>query len=241
MLILATAGWAVPKACASRIPGAGTHLQRYARQMRGVEINTSFYRDHSRATYERWAEQTPPGFLFSLKLPRLITHELRLRRSRRPLENFLAAAKGLGRRLGPLIVQLPPSLPFERRIAGSFFTALREQYRGQVVCEPRHVSWFNSAAEALLVKHRIARVAADPAVTPSAAQPGGWSGLAYYRWHGSPRMYWSVYDRQQIAGWAASVRSAPLRKRVWCVFDNTAGGGALPNALQLRQQLGDRY
>lgn len=234
MIIVATAGWSVPRACARRFPREGTHLQRYAGVLRGAEIDTSFYRDHARDTYTGWARQTPRAFRFAVKLPRRITHEARLRAARRPLGEFLDGVAGLGRRLGPLVVQLPPSLAFEPRVARAFFATLRECHAGHVVCEPRHPSWFEAAAETLLQRYRIGRVAADPAVVPQAARPGGWQGTVYYRLHGSPRKYWSVYQREQVAQWLRALRALPRGTQAWCVFDNTASGGAMANALQMR-------
>lgn len=233
MITVATAAWSIPRACAARFPGEGTHLQRYARVLRGVEINSSFYREHALATYQRWARQTPRQFRFAVKMPRTITHDARLRGTRKLLAAFLAGIAGLGNRLGPVLVQLPPSLRFELRVARTFFTMLRKLHKGAVVCEPRHATWFEPEAEALLRHHRIGRVAADPAPVPAAARPGGWPGLIYYRLHGSPRMYWSVYDAAQILQWTKNLKALPPRKQVWCVFDNTAAGGAAANALQV--------
>jgi uncharacterized protein YecE (DUF72 family) len=234
VIVVATAGWSIPRGCATRFPGDGTHLQRYARVLRGVEIDTSFYRDHSRETYQRWARQTPRKFRFAVKLPQRITHEQRLRAARRPLQAFLDAVTGLGRRLGPLVVQLPPSLAFEPRVARNFFALLREHHAGSAVCEPRHASWFEPRAERLLQQHRIGRIAADPAVVPMAAHPGGWPGIVYYRLHGSPRKYWSVYEQQRVTEWTQALRALPRATEAWCVFDNTAAGGAAGNALQMR-------
>ena len=233
MIYVATAGWSVPRVSARRFPGEGTHLQRYARVLPGAEIDTSFYRDHSADTYARWAAQTPRSFRFAVKLPRQITHDQRLRAARRPLDRFLEGVAGLGRRLGPLIVQLPPSLPFEPRVARSFFTLLRQRHAGPVVCEPRHHSWFDARADALLSRHRIGRVAADPAVVPAAALPGGFLDIAFWRLHGSPRKYWSVYEPERVAQWAQTLQKLPRRTQAWCVFDNTAGSGAAGNALQM--------
>lgn len=238
MIVIATAGWSVPRSVAARFPGDGTHLQRYARVLRGAEIDTAFYRDHARETYARWAAQVPRQFRFAVKLPRRITHDERLRGARRPLQDFLGGLAGLGSRRGPLVVQLPPSLAFESRVARTFFTLLRKLHDGHVVCEPRHASWFEAQADALLVRHRIGRAAADPAVVPAAAQPGGWPGTVYYRLHGSPRKYWSVYDPGQIAQWARALQTLRRGTLAWCVFDNTAGSGAAVNALQLRALLG---
>jgi uncharacterized protein YecE (DUF72 family) len=231
VITVATAGWSIPRASATRFPGEGSHLQRYARVLPGVEINSSFYREHAFATYQRWASQTPRSFRFAVKIPQAITHDARLRGARGPMKAFLDGIAGLGSRLGPLLIQLPPSLHFERRVARNFFTMLRELHDGYVVCEPRHATWFTPAAEDLLQQHRIARVAADPAPVPAAAAPGGWSGVAYYRLHGSPRMYWSIYDARRLGRWTQEVLALPRKTRIWCVFDNTAAGGATANAL----------
>jgi len=236
-MIVATAGWSIPRACAQRFGAAGTHLQRYSRVFRGVEIDTSFYKDHCAATYAHWARQTPRNFRFAVKLPRLITHDERLRAARRPLEQFLAEVAGLGRRLGPLVAQLPPSLAFEAAVARRFFALVRERYAGNVVCEPRHASWFEAPAQRLLERYRIARVAADPAIVPAAAQPGGWTGTVYYRLQGTPRKYWSIYTPDRVAEWARALHPLPRRTILWCVFDNTAGGGATGNALQMLEIL----
>jgi uncharacterized protein YecE (DUF72 family) len=240
MIRVVTAGWSIPRTSAAQLPGEGTHLERYASVLRGAEINSSFYRAHSRKTYENWARQTPRGFLFAVKLPGAITHEQRLRAARKPFDEFLAQVSALKSRLGPLIVQLPPSLNYEPRVARVFFTMLRDRYEGLVACEPRHPSWFAVAPEELLAQFRIARIAADPAVVPLAASPGGWPGLVYYRLHGSPRKYWSVYDNERLAQWARDLQQVPRRTPAWCVFDNTAASGALPNALQVQLLLARR-
>lgn len=235
MIIVGTAGWSVPRASARRFPPKGTHLQRYASVLRGAEINSSFYRNHSAQTYAKWGRQTPRGFRFSVKLPREITHERALRDARRPLEDFLACVTALRQRLGPLLVQLPPSLEFDSRVVRRFFGMFRTLFEGTVVCEPRHRTWFDGRADALLAQFHVARAAADPAVVPAAAKPGGWNGIAYYRLHGSPRMYWSVYDRRSLARWTVQLRAHPRGTPVWCIFDNTAAGGATANALQVAQ------
>src|SRR5215213_7944249 len=114
--IIATAGWCIPRPSAHRFAGPGTHLERYARIFGGAEINSSFHRPHAASTYARWAASTPPDFRFAVKLPRVITHDQKLRRVRLPLERFLAEIAGLGPKCGPLLVQLPPSLAFDRRV-----------------------------------------------------------------------------------------------------------------------------
>lgn len=235
-LFVGTAGWAIPRAASARCDSEGTHLERYARVFRCTEINSSFHRPHAAATYARWAAATPPDFRFAVKVPKEITHVLKLRRSRAPLERFLEESAGLGVKRGPLLVQLPPSLAFEARVIGRFFTLLRSLYAGPVVCEPRHPSWFEKA-DALLASNHVARVAADPPRVPIGREPGGWPGFAYYRLHGSPRTYWSAYDQQALDVIAAAMTGRSGES--WCIFDNTASGAALENAWSLQRQLRD--
>ena len=240
-----TAGWTLPRAVASAFAGEGSHLERYARVFGCAEINSSFHRSHRPAVYARWAAATPPGFGFSAKVPRAITHDARLRAARIPLQRFIDEASSLGDRLKVLLVQLPPSLVFEPRPARTFFRLLEGLFGGAVVCEPRHASWFEPAADRLLVAARVGRVAADPARWPAAAVPGGWLGpegdgagaVVYYRWHGAPRTYWSSYDDAWLQARAGELRRWPAEAQCWCVFDNTASGAAASNAVRLRELL----
>src|SRR4051794_4940689 len=119
------AGWSIPKEYGDRFPAEGTHLERYAARFPAVEINSSFYKPHRPTTYARWAESVPEDFRFSVKVPKLATHERRLADVGDVLDRFLAEAPGLGDRLGPLLVQLPPSLSFTAEAAERFFAALR--------------------------------------------------------------------------------------------------------------------
>jgi uncharacterized protein YecE (DUF72 family) len=230
-----TAGWAIPRLDAAKFPTAGSRLHRYASVFSAVEINSSFRRDHRPATYARWAESTPPEFRFSLKLPKAITHDRRLLDAKEPLTNFLAGAQALGSKLGPILVQLPPSLALDVAVADSFFATLRDQHPGAVVCEPRHESWVGETAEGLFLRWRIGRVAADPPPAPAAAQPAGWPNPIYYRLHGSPRRYYSGYGDEGIAQVAATILAG--NGEVWCTFDNTAHGRATPDALNLLARL----
>jgi uncharacterized protein YecE (DUF72 family) len=232
-----TAGWAIPRDPAGRVGDEGTRLERYAGLFPGVEINSTFYRSHLARTYCRWAETTPGHFRFALKVPRVITHDQRLGAAREPLERFLDETAGLSAKRGPLLVQLPPSLAFDAHVAAEFFELVRSRYDGAVACEPRHVTWFSPAADALLVRHHIARVAADPAPAGPAMTPGGWTRLAYYRLHGSPRTYWSRYDATTIDAFADRLLATPVSCEVWCIFDNTASGAAFENAWELRERL----
>jgi uncharacterized protein YecE (DUF72 family) len=236
VIYVGSAGWNIPRAHRARFPDQGSQLQRYSARLNAAEINTSFYRPHAAATYERWAASVPAGFRFAVKMPKAISHERGLARSREPLERFLGEIAGLGSRLGPLLLQLPPKYAFEARRVGRFLDLLRQRHTGPVVCEPRHATWTSDAAVRLLVKFRVARVAADPPRAPGLDTPGGWPGVLYYRWHGSPRPYFSSYSGEQLAALAVKLSEATVD--AWCIFDNTGSGSAAGNALDLRAHLG---
>jgi uncharacterized protein YecE (DUF72 family) len=233
-----TAGWGLPRQWRALFPTEGSYLERYAARFNAVEINSSFYRQHRRAVYERWAASVGSDFRFAVKVPRAITHDQGLVAADVLLEVFLEEARGLGTRLGPLLVQLPPSLTFHATHAEEFYEALRALHDGPVACEPRHESWFAPEADALLRRHAIARVAADPALVPEAATPAGAEDLVYVRLHGSPRTYRSDYEPERLAPIAATLRDARARgAEVWCILDNTTLGSATGNALVLTQLL----
>lgn len=231
------AGWSIPKAYAAAFPGEGTHLARYARRLNAVEIDSSFYRSHRPETYARWADEVPEGFAFAVKVPRVVTHVARLVGFEGAMEDFLRETAGLGPKLGVLLVQLPPSLVFEQEVAAAFFAWLRARYEGGAACEPRHPSWFTPEAEQLLVRHRLARVAADPVPDGCSGEPGGWPGLIYFRLHGSPQIYRSAYEPAFLEALAGRLRGyAAAGAEVWCIFDNTAAGAAMGNALFLKER-----
>jgi uncharacterized protein YecE (DUF72 family) len=237
-IYIGTAGWSIPRGEQRRFPAGGSHLARYARALPAVEINSTFHRPHRAATFERWAASVPRSFRFSVKIPRAITHDQRLAHSGPLLTTFIASLDPLGSRLGCLLVQLPPSLAFEARVARAFFAVLRRRFERGIALEPRHASWFESRADRLLNAFEVARVAADPPRVAGGDEPGGWRGLSYFRLHGSPRIYYSSYEAGYLDALADRLRV--LRRSpgpTWCIFDNTTLGAATGNALSLVEHL----
>jgi uncharacterized protein YecE (DUF72 family) len=232
-LRIGCAGWSLSSKVAAAFPGDGSHLERYARVFPCVEINSSFYRPHQEKTYRRWAESVPGTFRFSVKLPRTITHERRLRDCDDALASFVQQASGLGTTLGCVLVQLPPSLALDVGIATAFFSALRRSIHVPVACEPRHASWFTDRGAAVFQEAAVACVWAHPSPVAGAdVRDDG--GMVYLRLHGAPHVYYSPYDDtfiQTIAERLAQARASG--KDAWCIFDNTARGEAVPNALSL--------
>jgi uncharacterized protein YecE (DUF72 family) len=238
-LRIGTAGWSIPANLAESFPMAGTSLERYAARFGCAEINSTFHRSHRRSTYERWAGSAPPGFRFSAKLPKTITHGQKLAGCDDLLASYLDEVAALGDRLAVHLVQLPPSLAFDQQLAASFFAALRSRTTLATACEPRHASWFGPEAADLLASVQVARVAADPARVEEAALPGGWPGLVYLRLHGSPVMYRSSYADGRLEVYAAAISTRLPQADCWCIFDNTASSAATGDALELGRLLGD--
>lgn len=231
-LHIGCAGWSLARQYWPEFESEGTHLQRYGSRLNCVEINSSFYRPHRAQTYARWADSVPDDFRFAVKVPRQMTHDQRLRDCEYLLEEFLGQCKALQEKLGCLLIQLPPSLAFSAETAEDFMRTLRDRFTGHVVLEPRHESW--TAAQSLLMEHRIARVAADPAPFAGAGEPAGWPGLRYWRLHGSPTIYHSAYAADFIEAVGRSIKaSADEGVPAWCIFDNTASGAAVGDALAL--------
>ena len=233
--IIGTAGWSLPRAVADRFGEGASNLARYATRFGGVEINSSFHRSHRRSVWQRWAASVPARFRFAAKVPKTVTHGRKLVDCGELLRAFAEEAGGLGDKLSVLLVQLPPKLAFDAGVAERFFEELAGLTDARIACEPRHPSWFDDAPDAMLAGLRVSRVAADPAVVPAAAEPGGWRGLAYHRLHGSPDMYRSSYADGRLESYAAKLRG---NGEAWCMFDNTASGAAAGDALALVGMLG---
>lgn len=230
---IATAACSIPRTAASRFPKTGSSLERYAAVFNSVEINSTFYSHHQKKTFERWASAVPTHFRFAVKISREITHEARLRNIGPLFEAFVDEVLVLGGKLGPLLCQLPPSLKFDAGEVEVAFSAMRRMFSGTLVIEPRHKSWSSAPARVLLQKYTIGRVLADPApVWPMSDFP---EAPEYVRLHGTPKIYYSRYSDAEIR-----VIADRLGSESWCVFDNTASGAAIENALTMRGYMAGR-
>lgn len=240
-IFIGCAGWSISSAYMAdpAIPQAGSHLQRYSVALPAVEINFSFYRPHRPQTYARWRESTPASFRFSVKIPKAITHENKLVGTEDIVDRFIGEASQLENKLGCLLVQLPPKLKFDMSITNSFFEMLRSKTATRIVCEPRHPSWFQKSVNELFEAHNITRVIADPAAVEGTTDvPLPESDMVYLRLHGSPDIYRSMYSEtylDRLGSWINHQLNDDMQ--VWCIFDNTADGATLGNALSLKSRV----
>lgn len=226
MLTIATAAWSIPKKMADRFPQNGSGLTRYASVFGGAEINSTFYRRHKTSTFARWATTVSDGFRFSVKIAKEITHTRSMKDIARPFDTFCADIAPLADKRGPLLMQLPPSLAFDDAVLETAFKAIRNADDGPIVIEARHKSWASVEALELLKSYAIDRVLADPApVWPAESFD---APSQYVRLHGKPKVYYSSYSDDEIRSF--SELTAPDG---WCVFDNTASGAAIENALTM--------
>lgn len=228
-IIVGTAGWSVDRQT-ELFAKSGSMLERYASVFSGVEVNSSFYRRHRPATWQRWHDAVPADFSFAVKMPKRISHELALVDCSDEVDTFLTDIALLGDKLGPVLLQLPPKLAFDTDGVGGFFAMLRGRHQGAVVIEPRHVSWALPQASEMLGEFGVSRVYADPQA-PELRNCATGLHFGYFRLHGLPKIYYSSYPPGELANFSAQLRAAA--DGAWCIFDNTASGAALDNATEL--------
>jgi uncharacterized protein YecE (DUF72 family) len=205
-------------------------LEEYARHFTTVENNNAFYRLPGRETFTSWCERTPDGFLMAVKASRYLTHIKRLREPGEPVSRLLARADGLGGRLGPVLLQLPPN--FQADI-GALAACLRcFPHTVRVAVELRHPSWWDAEGElrAVLEQHDSALCWADRASRPVTPlwRTASWG---YVRLHGGAAQPAPRYGPQALASWARRLTDTWQRTDdVFVYFNNDQGGAAVVDA-----------
>lgn len=237
-------------------------LSYLAERVDSVELNGTFYGSQRPSSFRSWADQTPDGFLFSVKGNKTVTHVRRLHDVTEPLADFFAGGVlALGPKLGPVLWQLPPSLEFRATRFADFLAllptstpaalelaerhsdGLREDQLWLSVdadrpirhaVEVRHPSFLSSEALELLREFGVALVVADTAgAWPHVEEPT--SDLVYVRLHGGTTLYYSDYPETELRTWAAKVTGWAAERDVVVYFDNTAEGHAPHNAVRLAE------
>lgn len=215
------------------------YLPYYAETFGVAEINNSFYRLPTAETVVHWSEQVPAHFRFCPKMSRYLTQMKKLRDPEEPLERFFTVFAPIGPMLGPVLIQLPPQLPFNYDRAAYFYGLLLHHYNAyDFAVEIRHPSWLDDASLDLMAQHRIAFVI---------SQSGGPFPYAeivtaipiYVRLHGPAELYASPYSEEQLRYYAEKFQAWSAEGHaIWAFFNNDIHGYAFQDAQRLKAMLG---
>ena len=205
-------------------------LQFYAGRFASVEVNNTFYNLPSAATFAHWAEQTPADFSFALKMSRYLTHVRRLREPEPAVELFLERAAPLRGKLGPLLIQLPPSMRCDTQRLAATLAAIPQRQR--VAVEFRHASWYTDEVAAILERHDAALCLTDRRGKP--LQPlrrtASWGFVRLHEGRASP---WPRYGDASLRSWVNRIDALWARgDDVHVFFNNDPGGCAVRDAVR---------
>ncbi len=219
-----------------------TKLRAYSQVFQTVEIDSTWYRYPSKGTVMGWSRYSPSDFVFTAKLPKLITHDKKLGLDgdiQKDLDAFLELMQPLqlDGKLACLLIQLPPSYVYNLAHLESFFQRLQPQYRYAV--EFRNLSWMQEETWPVLEKYSVAYVNVDEPLLPPEVHLT--TDFAYFRWLGKGKRPWFnyKYTKEELEPWVPRVEDASTKvKKVYGYFNNHFHGYAPENALQLIEQLG---
>lgn len=208
-------------------------LEHHAAAFATVEVNAAFYRLPARAVFEGWAARTPPDEVMAVKASRYLTHVRRLREPAEPVARLLDRARGLGPRLGPILLQLPPTLQCDVAALNETLACFPPSVR--VVVEPRHESWWVLPVREVLAARGAALCWADRrerALSPL-WRTARWGYVRLHEGSGQP---WPSYGPEPLRAWVERIRDAYDDSEDVCVYmNNDLGGAALRDAVRLAE------
>jgi len=207
-------------------------LGSYVQHFDTVEINNSFYRLPSKEAVKKWVTQTPSQFIFSVKASRYITHNRKLKEPKEILVRFLDMTKGFGKKLGPILFQLPPAWKVNEQRLKEFLIALPKRRR--YVFELRNPTWHTRRVLQILEQAGAAFCIFELNGYRTASHLT--SDFVYVRLHGPGKAYQGNYPKSVLANWARQVEAwAKDENDVFFYFDNDQGGYAAKNATTLQK------
>jgi uncharacterized protein YecE (DUF72 family) len=224
------------------------HLTYLSGEFNTVEVNTSFYHLPALETFQKWRDETPQDFIFSVKLSRYITHQKKLKGIRVPFRKFLRNAKGLGSKLHVVLIQLPPFLQFNKNLLTELIETIKiasgqVSFQPRFALEPRHESWMKNhdLVCSMLQKEKIALVFPHSARIPSFApvDQNVTADLVYIRFHGPSEFAASGYGARRLAPWAKRIKKWHENGlEVFAYFNNDINGHAIEDARTLKSLIG---
>ena len=235
MWYVGTSGWQYESWRGSFYPSGVAKrrwLEHYTSQFDTVEVNNTFYRLPPASVFESWANRTPDGFVLACKLSRYLSHIRRLREPAESVALFLDRAAPLGERLGPLLLQLPPTFKADPSLLAEVLAAVPARHR--VAVELRHGSWFEDKVYAVLAERDAALVLADRRAKPvgPVERTASW---AYVRFHEGRARPWPAYGDTALRVWIDRIRERwPDDADVYAYFNNDPNGCAPRDAVRFR-------
>jgi uncharacterized protein YecE (DUF72 family) len=209
-------------------------FEYYSSRFDTLELNTTFYRFPQLKFLENWYNTSPAAFTFSVKVPRLITHYKQFSDCNSLLDDFYTTVNnGLKEKLGPVLFQLPPSFSFTEERLEKIINSCRTGFLNTV--EFRHESWWKETVYARLRDEKIIYCGISHPKLPDQAVIN--HAIAYYRFHGVPKLYYSAYDVAFLQKIAGHFRSRKELREVFIYFNNTATMAAIENAVWLKQYI----
>ncbi len=203
----------------------------YAEHFDTVEINNSFYRLPTAATFEKWRDQAPPGFCYAVKANRFLTQAKKLKDCEEPLARMMTPFRALGDRLGPILYQLPPRFRINLERLESFLKLVPKDVAN--VFEFREESWYDEETFALLERYGASFCVHDMRGSATAREAVG--PIAYVRFHGGEGKYWGRYSEEALLSWTDwIVAQAQGGRPVWAYFNNDIDAHAIDDAQTLK-------
>jgi uncharacterized protein YecE (DUF72 family) len=234
-VLVGTSGWQYRDWSGVLYPRRTPHrlwLETHAAAFATVEVNAAFYRLPKPATFADWRERTPPDFTMAVKASRYLTHVKRLREPEGPVRRLMDAASALGPRLGPVLLQLPPTLLAHPVDLAACLRCFPEGQR--VAVEPRHESWWVPEVRDVLERHGAALCWADRRSRPVTPlwRTADWGYVRLHEGRGAG----GSYGRRALARWVERIQEAwpsgAQAADVYVYFNNDAGGAAVHNAVE---------
>lgn len=216
-------------------------LKFLSENFNSVEINSSFYSAPKASTFKKWASEVTPGFLFTVKFGRYVTHRKKLIMddiTKEYIRYYFKNMRELGNHLGALLVQLPPQLRCNNERLDEFLSyalkyAKRIKLKLDIAVEFRHETWFNDETYNILKRHNTAFVMADSSVWPK--EKVFTADFSYVRLHGPKELFASSYTKEQLQEWSSFMKSNKKIKKYYCYFNNDQSARAIENAKYLKE------
>ncbi|GAA3456834.1 DUF72 domain-containing protein [Dactylosporangium matsuzakiense] len=231
MMRVGTSGWQYRDWRGRFYPREVPHrlwLEHYAAAFDTVEVNNAFYRLPERTTFEAWRARTPGDFIVTVKASRFLTHVKRLKEPEEPAARLLDRAAGLGDRLGPVLLQLPPTMHADPDALERTLKAFPSTVR--VAVEPRHDSWWTETIKDVLTRHDAALCWSDRKGRPQAPlwRTAGWGYLRLHEGRANP---WPRYGRAALDTWTGRLAETFGNEDIFVYFNNDPGCAAITDAV----------